>query len=166
MTEPRRSRRSVLVAGMAMGALVVAGPPVLAGCASLRSDAPEQPDPLERPAQRAESDVALARAVAGAHPALATAALALAADRQAHAATLRAELRRVRPSPAPTSGPAPPPAPVAAATQRSAARDELARAVRAAQDEAAGLVATLPGYRAALLASIAACCASHAAMLP
>jgi hypothetical protein len=41
----------------------------------------------------------------------------------------------------------------------------LTEAVRAAHDEAAGLVMTLPGYRAALLASVAACCASHAALL-
>ena len=33
------------------------------------------------------------------------------------------------------------------------------------KDEAATLVLTLPGYRAALLASVAACCASHAALL-
>jgi hypothetical protein len=45
------------------------------------------------------------------------------------------------------------------------ARASLTEAVRAAQDEAAGLVMTLPGYRAALLASVAACCASHAAVL-
>jgi hypothetical protein len=37
--------------------------------------------------------------------------------------------------------------------------------MHAAQDEAAALVLTLPGYRAALLASIAACCATHAALL-
>jgi hypothetical protein len=37
--------------------------------------------------------------------------------------------------------------------------------MRAAQDEAAELVLTLPGYRAALLASIAACCATHTAVL-
>jgi hypothetical protein len=156
----------MLSAGMAVGALLVAGPTTVAGCAS--PPVPEQPDPLERPAQRAESDVAMAQAVANAHPALATAARSVATDRQAHAAALRAELRRVRPSPAPASSsappPPPPPAPIAAA-RRSAAQGELVGAMRAAQDEATGLVGALPGYRAALLASVAACCASHLTVL-
>lgn len=155
----------MLSAGIAVGALLVAGPTTLAGCVS--PPVPEEPDPLELPAQRAESDVALAQAVANVHPALATAAKAVATDRQAHAAALRAELRRVRPSPAPASSSAPrPPAPEpVAATLRSAAQDELVGAMRAAQNEATGLVGTLPGYRAALLASVAACCASHLTVL-
>lgn len=36
--------------------------------------------------------------------------------------------------------------------------------MHAAQDEAVALVLTLPGYRAALLASVAACCATHATL--
>ena len=67
------------------GALLVAGPAVLAGCTRSPA-APERPDPLEAPARRAETDSVLAQAVAqmaaqeGAqtHPALATAATALA----------------------------------------------------------------------------------------
>ena len=86
-----------------------------------------------------------------------------------HATALRAELRRVRPVPASPSAVSPPvpapAAPVAATTDVSAARTALAQAARAAQDEAAGLVVTLPGYRAALLASVAACCATHVALL-
>ncbi|MGH3991022.1 MAG: hypothetical protein ACRDSN_01000 [Pseudonocardiaceae bacterium] len=165
MTEPRRSRRIVLAAGAATGALLVIGPAALAGCTPSAPPAPEKPDPLELPAQRAESDAALATAVTNAHAGLAAAAGALAADRQAHAVALRAELRRVRPSPSPTNSSVPP-APVPAAADQASARDALADAVRAAQEEAALLVATLPGYRAALLASVAACCASHAAVLP
>lgn len=154
----------MLAAGVAVGTLLVAGPTALAGCTSSVPPALDEPDPLEHPAQRAESDVALAQTVAGAHPALAAPAAALAADRQAHATALRTELRRVRPSPPPATS-APSPAPVIAAPDQAAARDTLAGAVQAAQDEAAGLVATLPGYRAALLASVAACCASHTALL-
>lgn len=104
-----------------------------------------------------------------AESALATAARELAADRMAHAAALRAELHRARPGPASTSAspPAvpPPAAPVAAPPDVSAARIALTQATRAAQDEAAGLVVTLPGYRAALLASVAAGCACHLALL-
>ncbi len=172
---PRPSRRRVLTAG---ATLLVAGPTVLAGCTGPAPET-EAPDPLEAPARRAEADSALAQAVAQVaaqvaaaqtHPALATAAKALAADRMAHAIILRAELHRVRPGPASTSA-----APVAAPTSAApppadpldltGARASLTEAVRAAQDEAAGLVMTLPGYRAALLASVAACCASHAAVL-
>ncbi|MGH3946010.1 MAG: hypothetical protein ACRDSI_13345 [Pseudonocardiaceae bacterium] len=177
MSGPRPSRRRMLAAG---AALLVAGPAVLAGCTGSPA-APERPDPLESPARRAEADSALAQAVAqtaaqvtaqtGAqtHPALAAAARALAADRMAHAITLRAELRRVRPTPASSSAAppaAPTPAPPLADPDLAGARAALLQAVHAAQDEATQLVLTLPGYRAALLASIAACCATHAALLP
>lgn len=165
----RPSRRDVLAAGTA---LLLAGPAALTGCA-VSARAPTGPDPLESPARRAEADAALAHAVgqmaAQAHPALAATARALAEDRMTHATGLRAELHRVRPGPAsPTASPAavPPAAsPVAAAPDVSAARTALVQAARAAQAEAAALVVTLPGYRAALLASIAACCSCHLALL-
>ncbi|MBV9029499.1 MAG: hypothetical protein JO364_04145 [Pseudonocardiales bacterium] len=147
--------------------LFLAGPAVLAGC-TLPARAPEGPDPLEAPALRAEADAALAtgmaRSAAHADPVLAAAARALAADRMAHAAALRAELRRARPGPAP-HGASPPVAPPPVDPDLAGARSTLTQTVHAAQDEAAGLVMTLPGYRAALLASVAACCASHAALL-
>jgi hypothetical protein len=41
----------------------------------------------------------------------------------------------------------------------------LIQAVHTAQDEAALLSVSLPGYRAAMMASVAACCATHAALL-
>jgi len=168
------SRRRILAAG---ATLLVTAPAALAACTG-SARAPERPDPLEAPARRAETDTALAQAVAQiaaqagtqTHPDLATAARALAADRTAHAITLHAELRRVRPGPAASNA-----APLAAPTSiaplptdppdLTGARASLTEAVRAAQDEAARLVMTLPGYRAALLASVAACCASHAAVL-
>jgi hypothetical protein len=166
-------RRRVLAAG---ATLLLAGPAALAGC-TLLAHAPEEPDPLESPARRAEADVALAMGVAqmAGQPAghadsvLAAAVRALAADRMTHAATLHAELRRARPKPAPrnTSPPdtSPPVAPLPVTADLAGARGALAQAVRAAQLEAAELAMTLPGYRAALLASVAACCASHAALL-
>jgi hypothetical protein len=175
---PHHSRRRLLGAG---AALLVAGPTVLAGCTEPAPVAPEEPDPLEQPARRAESDSVLAQAVAQiaaeitsqvpnqTQPALVTAATALASDRMAHASTLRTELRRVRPATVPSStAPSVPPtlAPPLAVADLPSARAALLQAVQAAQEEAAGLVMTLPSYRAALLASVAACCASHAAVLP
>ena len=164
MAKLRLSRRRVLGAGVAVGGLLVTGP--AAGCAAPAPEAPEQPDPLEAPATRAAADVALAQALAAGYPALGAAATAFAVDRQAHATALRDELRRVQPAPNPPSGSfaasAIPITPDADATSAQAA---LATAIQLAQEEAAGLVATLPGYRAALLASVAACCASHAAVL-
>jgi len=149
-------------------ALLLTGPAVLTGCSS-PARAPSAPDPLESPARRAEADAALAQAVVQAqtqtNPALAASARALAEDRTTHATALRAELRRARPLPTATSAVPPPAGPAPAAPDPSAARTALAQSARAAQDEAAGLVVTLPGYRAALLASVAACCATHAALL-
>lgn len=154
--------------------MLVGEPVALSGCTVLASRTP-RPDPLEAPARRAEADAALAQAVAQAmaqtHPALAGAARALAADRAAHASALRAQLRRVRPgaaggaSPQPVSSPAMvPPASLAGPVQ---ARAVLSEAMLAAQGEATTLVinSPLPGSRAALLGSVAACCASHGVLL-
>ncbi|HEY6424366.1 MAG TPA: hypothetical protein VIY28_14180 [Pseudonocardiaceae bacterium] len=163
------SRRRVLAA------LLAGGSAVLAGCTTSTPAVPERPDPLEAPARRADADAALGNAIAQTHASLAAAARAFAADRTAHATALRAELRRVRPGPAansaastssPPSSPASPAALVPADPDLAGARAALATTVRGAQDEAAGLAITLPGYRAALLASVAACCASHAVVLP
>lgn len=171
MPQARPSRRRVLAAATA---LLLAGSSALPGCTA-SAPAPEGPDPLESPARRAETDAAQAIAAAqllgDVDAGLATAARALAADRMAHAETLRAELLRVRPGPIPGSASppvaspsvAPPPASPPARPDVAGIRSELSRAMHAAQAEAAALVLTLPGYRAALLASIAACCATHPA---
>jgi len=155
----------VLAAALGAGALALGVPP-LAGCTPVQST-PPPPDPLEPVAEQAEIDVRLATAVAATHPDLARPAAALASDRRQHAAALRAELRRVRPVP-PTTAPSSPvaPPPVVAPLDPTDARATLAGALQAAQDVASALVAAAPGHRAALLASIAACCASHQALLP
>jgi hypothetical protein len=155
-----------VAAGATTAALFLAGPAVLAGCAA-SAPTSEVPDPLEAPARRAEADMALAAAVAEAHSPLAATARALAADRAAHAATLRAELHRLHPDPVPpsTAQPTPPVGPPPVSPDSATAQAALAQAMRAAQDEAAALVITLPGYQAALLASVAACCATHTALL-
>jgi hypothetical protein len=171
VTVARPARRRVLAAALGAGALALGVPP-LAGCTPAQST-PPPPDPLEPVAEQAEIDVRLATAVAAAHPDLARSAAALASDRRQHAAALRAELRRVRPVPpatapssttAPASTTAPPP--VVAPLDPADARATLAGALQAAQDMVSVLVAAVPGHRGALLASIAACCASHQALLP
>ncbi|HEX8936549.1 MAG TPA: hypothetical protein VF788_20690, partial [Pseudonocardiaceae bacterium] len=63
MSQARPNRRRVLAAGASTAALVLAGPAALAGCAA-SAPAPEEPDPLESPAQRAEADAAQAFAAA------------------------------------------------------------------------------------------------------
>lgn len=174
VSQARPSRRRVLTAGATTAALLLAYPTALTGCAA--APVPEEPDPLEGPALRAEADaaqaIAAAQLVTDADAGLATAARAVAADRRAHATALDAELRRVQPAASgaspPVTSPAatPPPASPAPITlDLAGTRSALIRAMHAAQDEAAALVLTLPGYRAALLASIAACCATHAAFL-
>ncbi|MGH3673078.1 MAG: hypothetical protein ACRDSH_21035 [Pseudonocardiaceae bacterium] len=170
----RLSRRHALGTGAATALLLLGAPVALTGCIPWSSD-PERLDQLEAPARRAETDAAQATAVAQmatgmsdrAGVELAAAAKGLAADRTAHANALRAELRRVRPGAASTtSAPAPPPAaPPPMAPDLTSAQSALTGAMHSARDEAAALVMTLPGYRAALLASIAACCATHAALL-
>jgi hypothetical protein len=101
------------------------------------------------------------------HTTLAAVANALAADRATHATALRAELHRVQPTSVPphAAPPAPPAAPPPVSPDKATAQAALTQAMRAAQDEAAELVITLPGYRAALLASVAACCATHVTLL-
>ncbi|MCK2242582.1 MULTISPECIES: hypothetical protein [unclassified Crossiella] len=154
---PRIGRRRVLVAG----ALAVTALPLASACTP--EPAPEQADPLEALLSRARTDIALAKATATTHQGLAAQAGAVAGDRQQHAEALRKEIDRVRParpstsaSGAPTGDPAPPPV----VGQQTAALTALREAVAAAEKEAAGLVAGLPTYRAGLVGSVAACCAS------
>ncbi|MCO1576615.1 hypothetical protein M8C13_12715 [Crossiella sp. SN42] len=153
---PRFGRRRVLLAG----ALAVTALPLASACTP--EPAPEQADPLEALLTRAQADTALAKATAAAHQGLAAQADAVAGDRLQHVQALRKELDRARParasstaSAAPTSA-APPPV----AGQQNAALTALREAVAAAEKEAAGLVAGLPPYRAGLVGSVAACCAS------
>lgn len=163
MTRFRPTRRRVLAA--ALGTVVSAmGGPALGACTTGESS-PPGPDALEPVATRAEEDTLLAEAVAAAHPDLAPSATALAADRRQHANALRAELRRVRPAP-PSASLQAPATLIMAPGDLGAARAVLVDALRAAQEQAVALVGGAPGHRAALLASIVACCASHEAVLP
>ncbi len=154
---PRPTRRQVLT-GTAV-AIVAA-----TGACTGQPAAPPPPDPLRPLLAAALADARLADAVAAAHPSVADAALALAADRRAHADALSTEVLRVTPSPTPpstTSVPADPSVP----PEPAAATGALVDAVRAAQAQAGALVVGLPRHRAGLAASVAACCASHLAVL-
>lgn len=113
----------------------------------------------------AAADAALADAIAAAHPPLAPAAGALAADRRAHAASLEAEVRRATPSPTPKPTSSQAAVAVVVPPDRAGAASSLVDTTRAAQDQAAALVASLPRYRAGMVASVAASCASHLAVL-
>jgi hypothetical protein len=140
-------RREVLLAGLLL----------LGGCTSTPPP-PPPPDPLAELAARARADAVLAEAVAGSVPALAGAAGTMAQVRSEHALALQREVDRERPpvssAPRPeTSAPPAPPAP-------DAAKAALLAALTAAEGRIAELIGTVPRYRAGLLGSVAAGCAS------
>ncbi|MGW5049998.1 hypothetical protein [Actinokineospora sp. NPDC004072] len=144
---PGVPRRTVL-AGLVLGAA--------AGCTD--PGPPPPPDPLAALAERARADAALAAAIAAAVPPLAAKAGEVARVRGEHASALKAEVERERP-PVSTSASAPP-APPAPPKDAKAAAKALADGVAAAQRQAAELVPGLPRYRAGLVGSVAAACAS------
>jgi hypothetical protein len=148
-------RRALLRAGMVAVAVPVAA-------CTAEPEPPPPPDPLAELAAQARADAAAAQAVAAGVPPLADLASQLAKARGEHAAALQNEVDRERPpltsatSPPSTSGsggPAPPADPAAAKTV-------MLEALTAAEKRAAELVPTLPRYRAGLVGSVAAGCAS------
>ncbi|MFD9740210.1 hypothetical protein [Umezawaea sp. NPDC059074] len=137
---PLLSRRRVLLAA--------ASAPLAVACTT-PPPAPPPPDPLAELAVQARADAALATA-AGASE--------VADARAEHAKLLQAEVDRARPSgpsssaaPASTSTPPPP---------SGATPDEVVAALNAAQKAGTELLATVPSYRAGLLGSVVAGCAS------
>ncbi|ALG12952.1 hypothetical protein [Kibdelosporangium phytohabitans] len=117
---------------------------------------PPPPDPLAALAEQARKDAAAATALAQSSPELAAVAGEVAKARTAHAVALQTEVDRERPPK--TSGSAPPPssgAPAVAATKQ-----KMADALKAAEKQAGDLVPAVSRYRAGLLGSIAAGCAS------
>ncbi|MCI2420321.1 hypothetical protein MOQ72_23020 [Saccharopolyspora sp. K220] len=149
---PVLRRRSVL--------RLFAAVPVAAALTTACSSASDEPDPLVALATAAKSDAQLARAIAQAHSGLADAANEVAAARSAHAEAMQREIDRVNP-PDPEDPPsvpdvAPPPSPGASDAAAKVLRDALSLA----QQKAARLVPGLPTYRAGLVGSISASCAS------
>jgi hypothetical protein len=135
------SRRRVLLA--------VAAAPLAVACTT-EPPAPPPPDPLSALAAQARADAALARTLSGT-----PAAAEIAKARDTHARLLQAEVDRERPPLSSTAPPAPtapptPPDPLAA----------LRTALDAAVRDASAIVPKLPTYRAGLVGSVAAGCAS------
>jgi hypothetical protein len=153
---PLIGRRRILRLALAVPAAAV----VLGGCAAAdRRD--EKPDPLVALADAARADAALAAAAVGVDPALGTRVAPLRAARTAHAAALDAEVARLRgTTPAP-----PPPAPVTTTTGPPVTLARVQEAVAASHVGAAALVEGLPADRVGLVAAVAACCATYAALL-
>ncbi|MGX7824977.1 hypothetical protein ACTG9Q_07780 [Actinokineospora sp. 24-640] len=146
---PGPTRRAVLL-GLAVGAL--------AGCTA--PEPPPPPDPLADLVARAHSDAAMASAVAAAVPSLAGKANEVAKARAEHAGALRAEMERERPPVPSSASPAPTTAAPAAPTVPKDALKVLTDGLTAAEKQAAALIAGVPRYRAGLVGSVAASCAS------
>jgi hypothetical protein len=143
------SRRAALRLG-ALAALL----PVAAACTP-EPETPPPPDPLADLAAQARTDAALATAIASAQPALAAKAAEVADARTAHAKVLQAEVDRARPPVSSTSAPK--------TTTPEVPADGAAALVEAltnAEKQAADLVPSAPRYRAGMLGSVAAGCAS------
>jgi hypothetical protein len=122
---------------------------------------PPAVEELSGPLEQARKDSALASAAAvGNPPQIAAVLTVVATQRAAHARALSTEISRAAgkltssssettsPSPAEPAGPPPPPPPIS----------DVIDSLRTSADSASRLVATSSGYRAGLLASIAASC--------
>jgi hypothetical protein len=157
---PVISRRGVLAGGAALAVLGVG-----ASACSQSPPKPPQAEELLGPLDQARRDSAIASAAAtaiGLAPQVAAALTVVATQRGAHARALSTEISRVAnkltsstsetasssPSPTAAAAPPPPPPPV----------PDVIDALRASAESATRLVATSSGYRAGLLASIAASC--------
>jgi hypothetical protein len=155
---PVTSRRGVLAGGAALAVLGLVG----TAC----GESPPKPPPVEDllgPLDQARKDSALAGAAAAAvgnPPQIAAALNVVATQRAEHARALSTEISRAAgkltsstsettsPAPAQPAGPPPPPPPI----------PDVINSLRASAESASRLVATSSGYRAGLLASIAASC--------
>lgn len=148
---PILNRRRVLSGGAALAALAIAA----SGCSS--PPAPPAVDELEAQLTLAHQDSELATAAAvGASQEISAALTQVAAERSQHAQALATEIKRLAPTSSVTSSPtttttsaavAPPP-PLAS----------VVTSLKSSADSAAQLASSSSGYRAGLLASIAASC--------
>lgn len=143
-------------------------PPLLAGCSG-KAAAPAPPDPLIALAAAARSDAALAAAVIAAATTSGRASLTervepLRAARAEHAAALDAEVVRATPSRTPPP-PAPTPPSAGEVVGQPATLAQLRDAVQASAKAAASAAMEVPVARVGLVASVAACCTTYAAVL-
>jgi hypothetical protein len=152
-------RRRVLTGGLLAGAGLT-GLATLSGCFGDSEPKAARPDPLRPVLAGTLALRALYDATAARHPDLAARLTPLRADHDAHARALKAALA----SPAPTTSPSPTPSP----SIPPAAADALAALVTAeqqAQQAAAKACRAAPAATATLLGAIAACRATHQAVL-
>ncbi|BCO36894.1 hypothetical protein [Mycobacterium heckeshornense] len=148
---PVVTRRRVLAGGTALAVLGA----VVPGCGS--GQPPRQVDELEAQSRQARHDSELATAAAtGAPPQMATALTQVAAERARHAAALESEIERVSGRTPTSSSASPSPTRSQAATPPPLA--EVLHSLQASADSATRLATASSGYRAGLLASIAAAC--------
>ncbi|WP_405491933.1 hypothetical protein [Nocardia sp. NBC_00511] len=159
---PAVTRRTALrLAGG--GAVAVAAVGALTACT--KDDAPAAPDPLLAQETAALYDSAAAKAAIATVPDRAGQLQTISDQRAAHANTLRTEIDRavgVYGDGTTPSRRVPPTPPGAIVSPHIA---ELRTRLSDSQRSAAALSATLTGYRAGLLASISASCATHAGVL-
>jgi len=156
-TDQRFGRRGLLRAGVTLTMVA----PVLAACTS--TPPPAAPDALLPVLAAAREDARTATGAAAAFPNDAATWRVIAAMRQQHADALAKEITRAGTTPTTTAPPATT-AP-AVATSEPDAFARIRTALRAAQAQAAALVPTTPRYRAGLLGSVSAGCASMLAAL-
>jgi hypothetical protein len=106
---------------------------------------------------RHDSELAAAAAASGEAPQMAAALQEIATERSRHATELETEIQRVTRRTTTTSSTSPSPSPRAAAAPPPALAD-VVNSLRTSADSATGLAIASSGYRAGLLASIAAAC--------
>ncbi|HEY7054183.1 MAG TPA: twin-arginine translocation signal domain-containing protein [Mycobacterium sp.] len=148
----RISRRRVLVGAAVLTAAAATG----SGCGSQETQHDEE---LMTQLDMAHRDSQMARAAAGAAGVFYAPLLNVVAnERDAHAKALSKEISRVAGATTP-----PPSAPTAtSAASPPPSRGDVIAALRESADSAAKLAANVSGYRAGLLGSIAASCATSA----
>jgi hypothetical protein len=142
---PLLSRRRMLLAAASV--------PLAVACTT-PPPPPLPPDPLAELASQARADAALATAAG---------ATEVAKARTEHAKVLQAEVDRARPS-VPTASSAPP-STSSVPPPASATAAEVVTALQAAQKKGTDLMPTVPTYRAGLLGSVVAGCASMVEVL-
>lgn len=148
------SRRAALRLSLWFGTAAALAPVV---ACTPEPEQPPPPDPLAALAAKARADAELATAIATAQPDLTAAATEVATARTEHAKVLQAEVDRARPPVSSTSTkPTTTPTPEVPADGLTALTEALTSAEKAAAD----LVPSVPKYRAGLLGSVAAGCAS------
>lgn len=153
---PTISRRRLLVTALPAGVVLTA-----LGTAAACAPAPPPPELADLVAQfeRAHADSRLAGlAATTARPRVVPALTAVASVRAAHARALSDEITRITGGQTPTTSSTATSEPTSAAPAPAATVADVTAALHTSADSAARLAATLSGYRAGLLGSIAAAC--------